>query len=456
VSNDSIGDAAVPAPTEPTEGDVVAGRYRIDATIGEGGMGRVYGGENLGTGKGVALKCLIRGSDAGGDALLRFKREAKAAGRIDHPNVIQVYDVVDDGPYTFLVMERLRGEPLSSLMKREQKMTFLDATAITIEALRGLAAAHDRGVIHRDIKPENIFLCRTGSSARVKVLDFGVSKLAEGDELHTTRTGTVVGTPYYMAPEQVRAVPDLDHRIDIYALGAVLYHMLAGRTPFTASSLPALAVQIATEPVVPIEELRPEIDAELAAAIGTAMARDREARFQDAESFAAALEPHAGGVRFRPSGPEWTGRISTDSSPPPAELGHSSTVRAVSTQHATVAVTARRARWWLWLVLALLATAAAAWWMRSERDPTEAIAPPPTATDPPETERPEAVVPPALHEPTPAAPPTADVPEPVEAASVRERAPRPRRARSQSERPSTAETTETAMHRAGMLSVDDF
>jgi eukaryotic-like serine/threonine-protein kinase len=321
--------------TGSLEGSTVAGKYLIDRLIGEGGMGAVYAGRNLLTDRQVALKWLSPDRAREADALARFRREALAAGRIDHPNVIQVYDVLeeDDGS-VFLVMELLHGEPLSNVVLRMGgEIAVSDAVSLLVPAMRGLAAAHERGVVHRDLKPENIFLCRgdDGMVASVKVLDFGVSKLqSEHENLSLTTTGMVVGTPYYMSPEQVRGMRDLDHRVDVYAMGVVLYELLSGQPPFDAGSYSALMVEIATSTAPPLHTLC-ELDPEVERIVERAMARDREDRFPDMESLAVALEPYAPGVTFRQTRPDGTARISI---PKSSGAPHASRAR-VSSRAAT-------------------------------------------------------------------------------------------------------------------------
>ena len=291
----------------PKPGDVLAGKYRIEGLVGEGGMGSVYAARNLATGKRVALKWVLAERSSDVEVLQRFQREARAAGRIDHPNVVSVYDVGQHGPSTFLVMELLHGQPISKLMKQGPLPVNI-AIDLLMPALRGIAAAHAQGVIHRDLKPDNIFLCMApdGTPRETKVLDFGISKMTDEvrEGLSVTRTGTIVGTPYYMSPEQVRGMRDLDVRLDVYAMGVILYQMLARRPPFVAESYSALVVEIATGSPPNLLSLRPDVDAKLAEVIDKAMAREREHRYQDIRSFALALEPF--GTRRFDERPDWT------------------------------------------------------------------------------------------------------------------------------------------------------
>jgi eukaryotic-like serine/threonine-protein kinase len=297
----------------PRAGDVVAGKYRIEDVIGEGGMGAVYAATHTLTGKRVALKWMLPELAADEGAVQRFIREAQAAGRIDHPNVVDVYDVGEHDGSTFLVMEYLQGETLTAAFNRGG----LDARHIIqllIPAMRGVAAAHKTGVVHRDLKPDNVFLCRSGDGSyrEPKVLDFGISKVSAGEgqlNPRLTRTGAVMGTPYYMSPEQVRGSSDVDQRTDVYAFGVILYEALTGRVPFDANAYSALVLEIATGTPKRLRDLRPDLPKGLEDVVLKAMARDPADRYRDVDSLARALEPFAEGVTFRsergdPSAPQ--------------------------------------------------------------------------------------------------------------------------------------------------------
>jgi serine/threonine-protein kinase len=277
----------------PGQPGLIAGKYQIERLIGKGGMAEVFAAVNIRTGKRVALKRINPQLAATDEARARFKREALAAGRINHPNVVTVFDVVEHQGATCLVMELLEGETLSQLLLRTKTLTPEVAIAVLIPALRGVAAAHAHGVVHRDLKPDNIFLCKVAENQRgeAKVLDFGVSKLAtEGEDVNITATGGLVGTPIYMAPEQVRGGKDIDQRTDVYTLGCVLYQMLAGRPPYQGEIYSALMVTIATQDPPKLRSLRPEISVELEKIVHRAMARDVDTRFPDVTAFIRALE----------------------------------------------------------------------------------------------------------------------------------------------------------------------
>jgi serine/threonine-protein kinase len=201
-------------------------------------------------------------------------------------------------------MEYLHGETLAERLERE-RIPIQEAIALIIPALRGVAAAHSHDVIHRDLKPDNILLCRTpgGETLEPKVLDFGISKISGGDarDHSLTRSGAVLGTPYYMSPEQVRGARDVDQRTDVYAFGVMLYEMFTGQRPFDAETYNQLILKIVTETPAPMATLNPALDPRLVQIVEHAMARDPALRFPTIESLALALEPISGGVRFRTS-----------------------------------------------------------------------------------------------------------------------------------------------------------
>jgi len=277
----------------PKTGDLIAAKYRIEQLIGVGGMGAVFSATHQYTGKRVALKWMLPELAKDEDAVQRFMREARAAGRISHPNVVDVYDVGQHDDSYFLVMEYLHGEPLTSALARRD-LTPTEVLTLLMPAMRGVAAAHRQGVVHRDLKPDNIFLAyeEDGVRREAKVLDFGISKLASDDQssMHLTRTGAVIGTPYYMSPEQIRGKGDVDRRSDVYAFGVILYESLGGQVPFMAETYGALVLEIATGTPKPLSELVPNVPVELSRIVLRAMAREVNARFPTMEDLIAALE----------------------------------------------------------------------------------------------------------------------------------------------------------------------
>ena len=260
---DSITENGQGSLSRPKPGDLIADKYQIERFIGQGGMAEVYAGLNIRTGKRVALKWISPALATTKEALSRFRREALAAGRINHPNVVTVFDVVEHMSSTWLVMELLEGDPLSEILNRVGYMEPEPAVQLLIPAIRGVAAAHAHGVIHRDLTPDNIFICRSadGKPREAKVLDFGVSKLADeaADQVGITGLGHAVGTPAYMAPEQIRGNIPADARTDVYALGVVLYQMLAGRRPFDGQIYSALMIEIATTDPPRLSSIQPHV-----------------------------------------------------------------------------------------------------------------------------------------------------------------------------------------------------
>jgi serine/threonine-protein kinase len=280
-------------------GKTIGGKYNIRAILGEGGMGTVFEALNLAIGRQVAIKVLHATQLRKKDAVRRFHQEARAAGAIGHPNICEVYDLgtLEDGcPY--LVMEKLVGETLADRIAREGGLPAAEVVDVVTQVLSGLVAAHEKGIVHRDIKPENVFLTkRVGCPPVAKLVDFGVSKIiaaqrAESDdqELDLTRTGIVLGTPYYLAPEQARGDRNLDARVDLYAAGVVLYEALTGRRPFTASNYNALLINILTKSPRPPRELRPDLPAAFDAVLRKAMAREPFDRYQTAVEFQQDLQ----------------------------------------------------------------------------------------------------------------------------------------------------------------------
>ncbi len=289
----------------PQAGYVVGGKYRIEGLLGQGGMGAVYRAVHLVSDKRVAVKWMLPVHEAPEELSERFVREARATARIDHPNVVDVYDVGSQDGSVYLVMELLHGESLAERLERGP-LPQTEAVALLMPALRAVAAAHAQGVIHRDLKPDNIFLCEgpDGEPREPKVLDFGISKIAAGSDLRDldlTQSGTVMGTPFYMSPEQVRGLRDVDARGDVYAFGVILYEMLTGACPFDADTYNELILKIVTEEATPLLSLNAEVDPILAAVIARAMSRDREQRYPSVAELAADLEPFGGGVTFRSS-----------------------------------------------------------------------------------------------------------------------------------------------------------
>jgi serine/threonine protein kinase len=281
-------------------GSVLAGKFRILRVLGEGGMGAVYEIEHELTKHRRALKLLHPEMAQVSSVVERFLREASAAGRVGNPHIVETFDagVLDTGePY--LVMELLRGEPLSYRIARGP-MFLPDVIDIMGQACVGIAAAHAAGIVHRDLKPDNLFIVDVDGRPFVKILDFGISKFdpSTTGSMALTQEGAALGTPYYMAPEQIRGQANLDARADVYALGVILYECLAGKRPFEAEVLTQLAILIHTGKPEPLSALRPDLPAGLADLVHYAMTSDPERRMQTASELCARLERY-GTVSFQ-------------------------------------------------------------------------------------------------------------------------------------------------------------
>jgi serine/threonine protein kinase len=272
-------------------GQLLAGKYRVGDRLGSGGMGEVYEAVQEGLGRRVAVKVMSGPMASDPQLLERFQREARAVAALGHPHIVQVTDFQDNpGEPPFLVMERLIGESLGDLLEREPMVTPPRACRIAEQTLSALSAAHDAGLVHRDVKPDNIFLCQadTGSDI-VKLLDFGVAKaMEETQHGKLTSTGAIVGTLVYMAPEQARGEA-IDTRADVYALGACLYHMLAGQPPFVAPNAARLLSMVCNQAPTPLGALRPDLDPGLVAIVTRATAHHAQDRFPSARAMMAAI-----------------------------------------------------------------------------------------------------------------------------------------------------------------------
>jgi tRNA A-37 threonylcarbamoyl transferase component Bud32 len=277
----------------PAPNDLIADKYTVLQALGRGGMGAVYIVAHRVTGKRLALKCLLPEFLDNADLVERFVREAQAMGRIEHRHVVDVFDVGRDRDVLYIVMELLDGKPLSDLLHDEQ-LTLEETLAILVRAMEGVAAAHIHGIIHRDLKPDNIFVC-WGASGRLddpRVLDFGISKLDEGMAASLTRSGVAMGTPCYMSLEQLSGQRDLDQRVDVYAMGVILYEAIAGVPPHMADSVAALAIRVLTTPPTHLAELRPDLPAGLADLVMKAIARDRDNRYPSMHALMDAVRPY--------------------------------------------------------------------------------------------------------------------------------------------------------------------
>lgn len=271
-------------PILPGPGVIVGGRYRLERLIGAGGMGAVWAAVHLVTRRPAALKFVKPTEVPAPRALRRFLREARAASAVEHPNIVRILDVFQEGGSPVIVMPLLEGEPLSGLLARRGALPLSEVAALMIPVLSAVAAAHAAGIVHRDLKPDNIFLVRGESEAvDVRVLDFGVAKINafEGQIVASstlTRTGEVVGTPHYMSPEQFYGEIDLDARADVWALGVVLYECLSGQRPFSGENLGQILKQVTSGKHVRLDEVAPHLPANVARLVERMLERDRASR----------------------------------------------------------------------------------------------------------------------------------------------------------------------------------
>ena len=283
-------------------GSVVAGCYRIEELLGTGGMATVYRAVELASGRRVALKLLRRELSTNPEAATRFRREGEVLQSFTHPGIVRVdtFGALDDGTL-FLAMELLEGETLGQMMRRRGPLDPLEVGPILTGACAPLASAHAKGIVHRDLKPDNVFLVRAPgapeSEFQVKLLDFGISKVFGSERL--TQTGELLGTPRYMAPEQLAADDDLDGRVDVYALGVIVYEMLAACPPFLGSTPSDLIVAILHGKIAPLRTVRADLPPEIESVVMRTMARAREARYATPEELANAFVSALG----RPSTP---------------------------------------------------------------------------------------------------------------------------------------------------------
>jgi serine/threonine protein kinase len=313
--------SAMNAHVEQLVGRTLGGRYRLERTLGVGGMGAVFEATQVDLGRTVAVKVLL---DVDPRGIARLKQEALTAGSLSCPHVISIFDfMAPPGEPPFIVMEILPGHSLATLLKQQRTLDAPRAARIASQMLIGLEAAHRAGVIHRDVKPSNTWLVSgPGIDEHVKMLDFGIAKMLGGDGpgLHTT-TGSVVGTPAYLAPEQLRGLP-LDPRVDIHAMGVVLFEMLTGARPWRSDTGSIYAEILERQPP-PVHTLTPNIPAGLSEIVQRALAKDPVHRFQRAADMRAALESFA----------------SQNAAAPPTIMGGLASVTSVGNVAPTVGMT---------------------------------------------------------------------------------------------------------------------
>ena len=291
VSLDTKGGPKRDAAPDPLVGRKI-GQYKIVKKLGQGGMGAVYQAEHLALGRVVALKILPpKMAEEEPDAVERFKREARSAAVLEHPNVVTTYAVGSEGKHHFIELQLVDGESLQERLEREGKLPLAEATRVVLDTARALEAAHAQNIVHRDIKPANIMLTREG---QVKVMDFGLAKdVAAATQL--TMSGHIMGTPHYMSPEQCEAQP-LDGRADIYSLGATYYHLMTGKFPYSGDSLFSIMLQHKQGEIPDIRSTLPDVPALVQNVVAKSMAKKPDDRYQTCGEMMAALEAVQGEV----------------------------------------------------------------------------------------------------------------------------------------------------------------
>jgi serine/threonine-protein kinase len=365
----------------PKPGDVVGGKYRVERTVGHGGMSVVFEVSHRITDKRFAVKWMLPEDSGDGDMVKRFVREAKVAGRCQHPNIVEVYDIDQDGGAFFIVMELLEGESLARRLERVGRLSVGEACRLLIPCMEGLGVAHAAGIVHRDLKPANIFVCaaRGREPERAMLLDFGVSQfttLPGAISATHTKRGAVLGTPFYMPVEQLRG-QRIDHRIDVYALGVTLFEALSGQRPFHAERYVDLVIKIAEQEPTRLETLVPGIPRGIVEIVSRAMAREAVDRYSTVAELIVALQPYQhgfddvamlSGTRAQP----WLSQA--------AETPLAS--ESIARQWAASASSTRRWRWLAVTVLGLLLVALAAVGARRRQSTEEREAQPPAASKP--------------------------------------------------------------------------
>lgn len=283
-----------PLSTDSFVGLVLHGKYQVISEIGKGGMGHVYRAKHLGLLEDVAIKIIDKKFVSDANAVERFKREARAAAKLKHPNIVGIQDIdetLEPNRRSYIVMELVEGKTLKSVLQDEGKLTIDRAVALTTEICKAVAFAHRNGVIHRDIKPDNIMVIqRDGESGEtIKVLDFGLAKTRESeDEPSLTHIGTVMGTPFYMSPEQCRG-EELDARSDVYSLATVLYEMISGAPPFSGTSITAVCSKHQSEPM-PIFDSSLNVPEDIVKVVEGGLAKNRDDRISNAQLFSEELQ----------------------------------------------------------------------------------------------------------------------------------------------------------------------
>jgi serine/threonine-protein kinase len=290
-ASDKVDDLPVPI------GAVVAGKYRVEKLLGSGGMGIVAVGRHVRLQQKVAIKMLRRSAASDGEIHARFLREALASSRLRSEHVARVIDAGEtESGVPFMIMEYLQGQDLSAIVKSRGKLPPDEAIEYVLQACEALAEAHRMGIVHRDLKPANLFVTqRPDGTPLVKILDFGISKLGPAtiQSESLTKSEIIMGSPHYMSPEQLRSPRDVDARSDIWAVGAVLYKLISGEVPFSGNTTPEVCAAVLMQDLRPIDQLCPELRAELVATITKCLQKEPAGRFATVADLAEALLPNA-------------------------------------------------------------------------------------------------------------------------------------------------------------------
>jgi serine/threonine protein kinase len=276
------------------------GEYRLERLLGQGGMGQVWEAVHRASGERVALKFLRMGLHDSDALHHRFMREARIVLSLDHPNIVRIREVIEVQGSPVIAMDLLRGESLAHLLLRRSPLELDEAARILLPVVSAVGAAHAQGVVHRDLKPDNIFLDEVeGGDVVPKVLDFGIAKLthreASGETMALTSTGIVMGTPWYMAPEQAFGEAHVDHRLDVWSLGVIFYECLAGRRPFAGDSPGQVFRALLSGEMAPLGSVRPDLPAEISDLVARMLVRSRDARLGDMREVHAVLLRYARG-----------------------------------------------------------------------------------------------------------------------------------------------------------------
>ncbi|PIE05699.1 MAG: hypothetical protein CSA75_03405, partial [Sorangium cellulosum] len=308
--------------------ELVAGKYRLVRIIGQGGMGSVWEGEHISLGTRVAIKFIEMELAQSDEARTRFDQEARAAAKLQSRYVVGVFDhgIMPDGR-PFIVMEYLAGETLEERVVARGRMTIAETAPIISQVARGLSKAHNLGIVHRDLKPENIFLADSPDDDEqvAKVVDFGIAKFTDGSPngmSSSTRTGTILGTPVYMSPEQARGLRNIDHRSDLWALGVVVYRCCVGRLPFEGQAVGDIVVKICTQDPVPPSSIDPSLPRSFDAWFARCVARDPVQRFSSAKELASELMVVAGLITTSRQAFISSSAVSSNRAAPSDEMTH--------------------------------------------------------------------------------------------------------------------------------------